>query len=350
MCSHPDCKARLVLEGSRHDNPALIGEAAHIIAAAPEGPRGKCLSPAELHSYDNLILLCRHHHALIDRQPGGHGLDVLFAWKAEHEAWVTAVTSVTGSVLPWTAIVQEEVPQTNVLEAQAALGPGHRVLRIEGLHSSCAGDGWTRAAADESRVVTSLVEHTPAERRRFAVFSTGRIPLAVQLGYRLGERVRVALFQYHRDQATWAWPPVQGPGRKSTLTGPRLRNTGKSTGDAILRVSLSARVDPKDTAEVVEGEVDIEIATAEPSVGWLRRPEQLAQLSSAFQKALRLVRERRTLQRIHLFYAGPAPGAICFGRAYNPTMNPALALYEYRHNARPRYQRVLELNSEPPRR
>jgi hypothetical protein len=76
----------------------------------------------------------------------------------------------------------------------------------------------------------------------------------------------------------------------------------------------------------------------------------LAQLSSAFQKALRLVRERRTLRCIHLFYAGPAPGAIGFGRGYNPTMNPALALYEYRHNGRPRYQRVLELNSEPPRR
>ena len=47
---------------------------------------------------------------------------------------------------------------------------------------------------------------------------------------------------------------------------------------------------------------------------------------------------------MHLYYAGPAAGAIAFGRSYNPRMNPPLDVFEYRRSARPCYEPVLTLN------
>jgi hypothetical protein len=37
------------------------------------------------------------------------------------------------------------------------------------------------------------------------------------------------------------------------------------------------------------------------------------------------------ITRWHLFYAGPAPGAVAVGQQLNPTMTPPVQLYEYRY-------------------
>jgi hypothetical protein len=66
-------------------------------------------------------------------------------------------------------------------------------------------------------------------------------------------------------------------------------------------------------------------------------------LVCAYEIALAAIRERRC-RRVHLYYAGPAAGAVELGRAYNPRMNPPLQLYEYRQNARRRYEPVLVVN------
>ena len=65
MCSHPDCKRKLVLDASAADEAATVGEAAHIVARAVTGPRGDMpVDSRLLDRYDNLILLCRHHHGM----------------------------------------------------------------------------------------------------------------------------------------------------------------------------------------------------------------------------------------------------------------------------------------------
>ena len=60
-CNFPDCKILL------HENNELVGHAAHIIAHAESGPRGNA-APIRyrIDCYDNLILLCAHHHMIVD--------------------------------------------------------------------------------------------------------------------------------------------------------------------------------------------------------------------------------------------------------------------------------------------
>jgi hypothetical protein len=86
---------------------------------------------------------------------------------------------------------------------------------------------------------------------------------------------------------------------------------------------------------------------AEPSVLWLRRPEQLAELGGHFHAALARLRDLAPgCRRIHLFYAGPTGGAITLGQAVNPRMNHPVALYEYSRQESPRYQHAVTLSRE----
>jgi hypothetical protein len=338
MCAHPDCKQRLVLSATANDEAAKIGEAAHIVARMKSGPRGEIEIPAEeLHRYDNLVLLCANHHTMVDAQPETYPVDTLRTWKAEHEAWVEAVTAnIEGA--PWTAIVQEERPWIDLAEAKQALGPGNCVESVVELRNDPRLEGWEAAAVRERSTITWALAQTPRERRRFAVFSLGRIPLAVQLGFALSDRVRAALFHYDRDRGSWSWAENAAAGGDLSGTvsdcdeGPR--------DEAVVRVSLSAEIRPETT---IRCGTEIDIGAAEFSVRWLRAPAQLAELARIYAEALDSVRGRQC-KRIHLYYAGPAAGAIVLGRAYNPRMNPELRVYEYRRGGSPAYECALVLN------
>lgn len=89
LCSFADCRRHLVEDETKADDPAIVGENAHIIAREDDGPRGDTAFPAELRDkYDNLILLCAVHHTQIDKQPKHFTVDLLQKIKGDHERHV----------------------------------------------------------------------------------------------------------------------------------------------------------------------------------------------------------------------------------------------------------------------
>lgn len=79
------CRCELVLDGEK----VIIGDECHIIAKHLGGPRAdESILEGDLDSYQNLILLCKIHHKLIDDQPIKYTVDVLKKMKAEHEEWI----------------------------------------------------------------------------------------------------------------------------------------------------------------------------------------------------------------------------------------------------------------------
>lgn len=79
--------------------PALLGEAAHIIAEKADGPRGESiLEGSERNSYFNLILLCPTCHTAIDKDPSSYPPERLHMMKAQHEM------RQSGQVLPVQAV------------------------------------------------------------------------------------------------------------------------------------------------------------------------------------------------------------------------------------------------------
>lgn len=88
-CAMPDCRKELVMDATETDDESLIGEECHIISRSPDGPRRNADFPEEkLDKYENLILLCRIHHKIIDDQPNTYTVEYLKQIKVAHEKWV----------------------------------------------------------------------------------------------------------------------------------------------------------------------------------------------------------------------------------------------------------------------
>lgn len=89
LCSCPTC--RVPTTGPSQDGPGRvsnIGEAAHICAAAPGGPRfDPNMTPEERKSIENCIWLCRTHARLIDTDSTKYTVELLGQWKKDAEAY-----------------------------------------------------------------------------------------------------------------------------------------------------------------------------------------------------------------------------------------------------------------------
>lgn len=88
-CAFVDCRRELVMDETETDDESVIGDECHIVARESDGPRGVSdLSGEARDKYDNLLLLCKVHHKIIDDQPNTYDVTLLKKMKQEHEAWV----------------------------------------------------------------------------------------------------------------------------------------------------------------------------------------------------------------------------------------------------------------------
>ena len=80
------CKQELIVNATATDDESVIAEECHIVSSRPNGPRYDPSYPQEkLNTYDNLILLCRVHHKMLDDQYESYTVDILRRMKANHE-------------------------------------------------------------------------------------------------------------------------------------------------------------------------------------------------------------------------------------------------------------------------
>lgn len=81
-CAFPGCVSPIV-----ESVTSATGQICHIRARGGQGPRfDESLAEADLHSFENLILLCPNHHSVVDGQPKRFTIDVLERMKADHES------------------------------------------------------------------------------------------------------------------------------------------------------------------------------------------------------------------------------------------------------------------------
>ena len=86
-CSKPDCRAITVGPKQGNDDAAVLGQAAHICAASPGGPRYDPLMTREQRkSFDNGIWLCEKCARLIDVDYEAYPVERLVKWKKDAEA------------------------------------------------------------------------------------------------------------------------------------------------------------------------------------------------------------------------------------------------------------------------
>jgi hypothetical protein len=82
-------KIELVIDPTGENDESVIGEECHICARNPGGPRyNDKIDSSELDGYDNLILLSRNYHKIIDDNPKYYTAERLCYIKKTHEEWV----------------------------------------------------------------------------------------------------------------------------------------------------------------------------------------------------------------------------------------------------------------------
>jgi len=85
------CRHELVLDSTLLDDESVVGDECHIVSGKTEGPRHDPAFPMErLDQPENLILLCRVHHKMVDDQFETYTVEVLQKLKLNHEKWVSS--------------------------------------------------------------------------------------------------------------------------------------------------------------------------------------------------------------------------------------------------------------------
>lgn len=82
------CKAELVGYEGETFNEVIIGEECHIVSGRPSGPRYNIALKTGYDDYENLLLLCRNHHKIVDEQVNTYTVEQLILLKVTHETWV----------------------------------------------------------------------------------------------------------------------------------------------------------------------------------------------------------------------------------------------------------------------
>lgn len=92
ICSNPNCRKHTIAPSEENESKFVyIGKAAHICAAAKDGPRyDATMSPEDRSGITNGIFLCSNCADLIDKNGGvDFPIEQLREWKTQHEKWVS---------------------------------------------------------------------------------------------------------------------------------------------------------------------------------------------------------------------------------------------------------------------
>lgn len=97
-CAFPDCASAIV--EFTETGPVVLGEIAHIEGSSDEGPRSNpALSAAERDGYANLLVLCAHHHNMVDKIDSAYPVETLKDWKRAAEKATTDKLSVGATLV-----------------------------------------------------------------------------------------------------------------------------------------------------------------------------------------------------------------------------------------------------------
>jgi hypothetical protein len=339
-CAMPECRIELFADATEYDPIVTIGEMAHGAAASDGGPRANPnLRQQERNDYNNLILLCQNCHARFDGQPNTYSEERWREIKASHEAWVRASLPERGrSRTGWTVLALRGDHPFDLATADEAVSPDFIAGTPQLLQVPTDAADWQDVDASIAARARELLAAGDAFDRRLAVFPLAPASACISLGYHLTNRPHVRLFQYHRDDRTWAWPKRPTPAQDIIVSGLEEEDR-KCRAVAFLFHYTAVITDAEIMGTAVPVERRVDFRVPQPSTGWLQHPEQMKWVAfearRAFERAIQLFPHAKAW---HVFYAGPAPVGVAIGQQINPTMCPRVQLYEYRHKETPSYR------------
>jgi hypothetical protein len=354
-CEFRGCN-RDLLQHPVTGTPGNFSEAAHIVAFKVAGPRGGGQRPADINSFENLMLLCGDCHHLIDNADNdSYSVELLREHKREHEDRICALTALGPEQR--TTVIQVrgtiggqpvDIPGTDI---EAALRPRYPA-RLPGVLVDLTSiqrenPAFFDLARDQIRRELRPALRAELESKRvqhYSVLALAPIPVLVCLGRELGNKVNVDLFQRQRDPARgWRWYE-DGPVVDFEL---RTLRAGTAPDCVGLVLSISGRIGLASLPPEVDDRFTVyEVVPrgAEPSVELLRRREDLLAFRTAYRGALASICSAHSgLRTLCLFPAIPAPIVVACGQEVMPKAHPALRIFD---NVKGAFKEAITANTE----
>jgi hypothetical protein len=166
--------------------------------------------------------------------------------------------------------------------------------------------------------------------RHISLFALAPMPLLIYLGWQLGNKIPVELYQRHRDTEDWTW---KAPDGQSVVYEFRLLKKGTKRSNVALILSLSGIISTESLPPDIDDSFyiyEITLVGLTPAPTFLRTKEALMGFKNIYQSSLRaIMRDHGTFTAMHLFPAVPAPIAVLCGRELLSKVDPTLRVYDY---------------------
>lgn len=329
-----------------------FGEKAHNIGVGSDikSPRSNSsLTPEERNLEDNLLLLCQKHHTMIDdsKFTGDFTIERLKQIKENHEKRIFYLTGLGDDrksvVLRMTNRIKEHSISISNEEVRKGLElcegryPDFMLsdeknveINLAHLPQSLGDQYWDAGQKIIDEKMDCEIKPRVDEKKikHMSVFALARIPLLVYLGYRLGDKIPLDIYQKQRNEnEDWIWCSSEEPITFST----NCIQKGTTGSNVVLIASISGKINMIDLPEIAPGNTIYEIIPIEeePHRNIIRTKATLNNFEGTYQRLLRQIEKQSPkVAEIILFPAIPLSAAIVCGRELLPDTTPALTIYD----------------------
>ena len=340
-------------------NEGKFAQVAHIIGSSKDGPRGTDQSEELQIDFDNLMLLCQRCHKEIDDHPESYPVELLRAWKQDHENRIEIQTSYPedihkSTILVFSINIGARIVPINIEPIRNAMFPkfptslkGIKIEEKDFDHRETPEQWQTFAETKIKRKVLRYLDEgmDDIKIKHISLFAIAPMPLLIYLGRWIGDTIPTDIYQSHRNiedtNKTWSWQ--EDVSAESTyFVSCRQEGTDKIV---FLSLAISDSIERDKYDNLVSDTCSIyEISIPEPSPHFLKSKRQLEIFSHEYRKLLNKIQARHGKDcKIYILPAVPVSMAVECGRVILPTKDPEIYVCEYYGN-KEGFRTVLQIN------
>lgn len=237
----------------------------------------------------------------------------------------------TAPVIAAVRLMSVPVDETDVLQLlhDEGFAPADVSIDLSGLGEPP--DGHRVAEVVKSLTAQgSALKAAVSSNARVAVYGHAPIPIAALVGYIVGSRRQLRLFDCHRfaEKEPWRWPNENGEYPALEISTPA---EIEREGEIVMRISVSSKVRWEDSLAVSRyAEADTELEISAPRIGAVASEAQAKAYAAAFREQLDHFNSfEKRVTRLHVCCAVPVSVAVALGSAILPTVDPPVIFWQY---------------------
>jgi hypothetical protein len=332
-----------------------IGEMAHIVGWTnkKKSPRGLSPLPQKDRNFaENLVLLCAEHHKIIDdpRMLTDYTVERLIEAKNAHESRIhhltnlskdsdTVVLRMFGNIRGTTVelsqkhaldvVFKEEKRAAYFLDSFDKQSIEIDLTKLPEPEEDWDGY-WSIGQKTINKEINKFEEGIRSGNiRHLSVFAISRIPLLVYLGYKLGDKIPMSLYQKHRgENETWGWINEE---ENFEFIIDKIQEAASE--DVVLILNISGSIDTAKLPRHLTENSNIYMikpSSVVPNRNIFNSKKTYENFVAKYHEFLsQLEVDHKSCDSIHVFSAIPIAAAVACGRGVMRNVHPSLVIYDF---------------------